>query len=100
MLRLAQRHQDRRIVDPWRHRVQQRAQRLERIIGKSVELRVEWHARSCGEGNRPQVTRSLEQCHSGPAFEPRLLASRKNKQKGGPDAASGPSRLCTAETLF
>ena len=60
VLRLPDRHQDRHVIDHRRHRVEQRAQRFERIVGKCVELWVERHARSCrASGNSPQVTRSF-----------------------------------------
>ena len=62
MLRLADRHQDRRVVDHRRHRVEQRAQRLERIVGQGIELRVERHARPQWRTTRANSRGTLRDC--------------------------------------
>ena len=69
MLRLAERHQDRRVVDHRRHRVEQRAQRLERIIRQGVEKRVQ-HAGSLvvsAEYVGVRLTRSAGRAEARPA---------------------------------
>jgi hypothetical protein len=59
VLRLAQRHQDGRIVDPRHDRIEQRAQRLERIVRQRLEQRVERHGAASLRDRRPQcISRS------------------------------------------
>jgi hypothetical protein len=48
MLRVADRHVDRPVVDPGRHRVEQSTQSSKRVIGQIIKVRIKRHLKSRG----------------------------------------------------